>query len=153
MWRDRTEEEMLGLVSDGLDVPLPEVRRAVHSFFSAIFKSARDLPFNDERRIYTKDGFDELSGVWNIPYIGRMGPVYSRYLAWRSNEAKTLEQVSRSRFRKGMTQDEIEHMAEEILAGKTPSPVKKRKVSEMYKRVWMVGKKTRKQARQVIPKK
>lgn len=152
MRRSRIEEEMLSLVSEELGVPEPEVRRAVHSFFDLIAKSARSLPFDNERRIYTRDGFDGFSGAWNIPYLGRTGPVYSRYLAWRRNESKQLVQEKRSPARKGYTQSEIENMAEEILSGKTPSPVRKRKGNEMYKRVWMVGKLSRKQARQVIPK-
>ena len=99
MRRSRIEEEMLSLVSEELGVPEPEVRRAVHSFFDLIAKSARSLPFDNERRIYTKDGFDGFSGAWNIPYLGRTGPVYSRYLAWRRNES-ILRVRSRTWLRK-----------------------------------------------------
>ena len=43
-------------------------------------------------------------------------------------------------------------MAAEILSGRTPSPVKKKKNSELYERVWLVGQDWKKSARQVIPK-
>lgn len=43
-------------------------------------------------------------------------------------------------------------MAEEILSGKAPSPVTKRKNSDLFNRVWVVGKDGKKSARQVIPK-
>lgn len=43
-------------------------------------------------------------------------------------------------------------MADEILSGKLPTPVKKRKGSELYKRVWYVEQDKKRLARQVIQK-
>ena len=129
------------------------MHKAVNSFFGSIAKYAASLPFNDERRIYGYDAFEEFVEVVNIPHVGRFGPVYSRYLKWRCNEAKALDQVPRSAYRKRISQDEIENMADEILSGRTPSPLKKKKPTELYNRVWMIGTDGKRMARQVIPKK
>lgn len=91
--------------------------------------------------------------VYNIPSIGRLGPSYTRYLKWRGNEAQQIEQKRRSSYRIGLSQDDIEHIAAEILAGRTPTSVQQKKGNELYNRVWMMGKEGKKQARQVIPKK
>lgn len=139
-------------VSEELGVPAPEVSRAVRSFFGAIVRESRSLPFDNGRKIFTKEKFAEFGGVTNIPRIGRMGPVYSRYLKWRGNEARNTVQASRSGYRSAITQDEIERMAGEILSGKAPSPVIRRKGSDLFDRVWVVGKDGKKSARQVIPK-
>lgn len=139
-------------VAQELNLPVSEVRRAVHSFFGIIIRESRSLPFDNQRKIFTKEKFAEFEGVTNIPCIGRIGPVYSRYLKWRGNEAKNTVQAFRSDYRRAITQDEIEHMAEEILSGKAPSPVTKRKNSDLFNRVWVVGKDGKKSARQVIPK-
>ena len=135
-----------------MGLPSGEVIKAVTSFFGAIAGYARRLPFDNYRRIYSHDLFGEYVTVWNIPSLGRIGPIYSRYLKWRANEAGKLEQVNRGSFRKGISQDEIETMAAEILSGRTPSPIRKKKGNEMYNRVWLVGKEGKRQARQVIPK-
>ena len=152
MRRSRTEELDCLTVSETLGLPFKEVRRAVDSFFGAIIRDAAILPFNDERRIYSHDLFGDYGRTWNIPSIGRMGPVYSRYLRWRSNEAGLLEQVDRRSFRKRMTQSEIEAIAADVLSGGTYSPAPKVKGSDIYKRIWMVGKDGKRMARQVIPK-
>ena len=152
MRKNRLEEAELKLLSDESGIPVSEVRRVIHSFFDTIIKESRALPFDNEQKIFTKEKFAEYEKAWNIPYIGRIGPVYSRYLKWRGNEAKNSGQMLRSNCRAVMTQDEIEHMAEEILSGRTPSLTKK-KNSELFNRVWVVGKTGKKSARQVIPKK
>jgi hypothetical protein len=51
-----------------------------------------------------------------------------------------------------MTQDDIEHIADDILSGRTPFLIRKRKGNEMYDRVWLVGQDGKRLARQVIPK-
>lgn len=153
MRRNKLEEADFRAVAEELDVPLEEVRRAVHSFFGEIVGESRALPFDTEKKIYSKESFEQKVKVWNIPFMGRIGPVYSRYLKWRGNESKNLIQEPRSNYRSRITQDDIEHMAEDILSGRTPSPVVKKKGSEMYNRVWLVGQDGKKLARQVIPKK
>lgn len=150
--RNRLDEEDVESIAEELSVPVTEVRRAIHSFFGIINDAARSLPFDDRRKIFSREKFEEYSAVWNIPSIGRIGPVYSRYLKWRGNEAKRISQDYRSNYRKRITQDDIEHMAGDILSGKTPSPVIKKKGSELYERIWLVGKNKKKLARQVIPK-
>jgi hypothetical protein len=151
--RNRQEEQACREISEELGLSLTEVRRAVCSFFGVILEEARKLPFNNHSRIYTKDKFDEFISVCNIPSIGRLGPVYSRYLTWRGNEAKMIEQEPRKKYRSRILQEDIEAMAEDILAGRTPAPVTKKRGNELYNRVWLVGQEGKTLARQVIPKK
>lgn len=129
-----------------------EVRKIVSSFFDDIAQQVDKLPYDDVRRIYSKEVFNCHTCYFNIPSIGRIGTSYSRYLQWRANEAKSIEQVHRSHYQSRLTQNDIEHMAEEILSGKTPSPVYKKKGNELYNRVWLVKPEGKKLARQVIPK-
>lgn len=152
MYRNRKEEPVLLRISEETGIPVSEVRKAAHSFFAAIKNEARKLPFDNRKKIYRKEVFDTFAFVRMIPFIGRIGPIYSRYLAWRRNESKLDVQVPRSRYRTRLLQDDIEHMAEAILAGKAPLPVRKKKGNELYKRVWVVGKDGKRLARQVIPK-
>lgn len=151
MRRSRIEDADLNSVARELDIPVAEVRRAVHSFFDTMVRESRTLPFDNWKKIYRKDKFDEYAFVRNIPYIGRIGPVYSRYLAWRRNEAEEKNQVQRSAYRVRYTQSDIENMAAEALAGRHVS-FEKRKKTELYNQVWMVGKEGKTLARQVIPK-
>lgn len=152
MGRNKIEESDYRSIAEETGLDAADVKRAVQSFFAIILRDAKKLPFNTWKKIYQKDKFNEIAAVRNIPYLGRLGPVYSRYLKWRANEARELNQVPRSSYRSRLSQSEIENMAADILSGKTPSPIKKKKGSEMYSRVWMVGKDGRRQARQVIPK-
>lgn len=140
-------------VAEATGLPVGEVSRAITSFFQAIIGDARVLPFDNRRRIYTYDAFAEYEKVWNVPSLGRMGPSYSRYLKWRANEAGKMEQANRESYRKSISRDEIETMAAEILSGKTPSPLTRKKGNELYDRIWLVGKEGKRQAHQVIPKK
>ena len=152
MGRNRTDEKEFKRIAEELGVPVEDVRSAVSSFFGTMIMEACHLPFDNNRKIFTKEKFSEYAVVRNIPYIGRLGPVYSRYLKWRANESRGLLQVPRSSYRSRLLQSEIENMAAEILSGRTPSPVKKVKYSELYDRVWLVGQDGKKSARQVIPK-
>ena len=129
-----------------------EVKKVVDSFFSVMCHDAKRLPFDNPRKIYSCEGFQRFVKVRQIPFIGRMGPVYSKYLKWRANESKTIDMVPRSSYRRGMRQSDIESTAAAILSGETPPPLKKKKGSEMYERVWLVGQDGKKSARQVIPK-
>ena len=129
-----------------------EVKKVVDSFFSVLCQDAKALPFDTPRKIYSGDGFQRFVKVRQIPFIGRMGPVYSNYLKWRANESETIDMVPRSSYRRRVTQSDIENTAAAILFGQTPPPLKKRKGKEMYERVWLVGQDGKKSARQVIPK-
>lgn len=152
MHKNRLEDADFQQISRVLGVPASEVRRAVYSFFGIITREARALPFDDASRIYTRERFEDFVKVHNIPSIGRIGPIYSRYLKWRGNEAKNQIQASRSDYRAGISQGEIEHIAAEILSGNTPPPVNKKKATERFNRIWMVGRAGKRMARQVIPK-
>lgn len=151
MARSRVDNARIRTVADRLGISEAEVRRCVSAFFGAIVGYARTLPFNDPTRIYTKEKFDEYVRVWNIPYLGRIGLVYGRYLDWRANASETLGQMKKSVYRKKMFRDEIETIAGATLSGDAFSlPVKSKK--ENYKRVWIVGKYGKRLAGQVIPK-
>lgn len=151
--RSRTEKADMREVARTLGVPEKEVAKAVNAYFGVISGYADSLPLDDRRKIFRPDAFVALAKVWNIPYVGRIGPVYSRYLAWRKNESRQILQEPRSNFRLRIPQSEIETMAADIISGKTPAPLKKRRGNELYERIWLVGKDGKRQARQVIPKK
>ena len=125
----------------------------VRSFFTEIVREARRLPFDDGTRIYKNDRFIEIAKAVNLPYLGRTGPVYGKYLKWRRKEAEKTERVKRKDCRAGLTRGEIEDIAAEALAGRVPQ-IKERKKSkmELYGRVWMIGKDGRKLARQAFVK-
>lgn len=129
-----------------------DVKRAVESYFSLVKSDSSRLPFDKENRIYSKRKFDSFQTVRCIPSIGRIGPSYTRYLKWRANVAAGIDMAPRSAFVTGYTEEDIEAYAEALLSGGNPEPPKKRKGTEMYKRVWLVGSEGKKQARQVIPK-
>lgn len=121
------------------------------SFFEVFGADARSLPFDNPKKIFSKDVFDGKVTVRQIPFMGRLGPVYSNYLKWRANESGQFQMVPRSSYRSGITQNEIENMAVAALSGSAPS-LKRKKKSEMFDRVWLVGQDGKKSARQVIPK-
>ncbi len=139
-------------VSDITGIGYGDVVKAVSSFFCAIDAEARRLPFNTDSKIYSKDAFDTRAFVKSIPSIGRIGTSYSRYLKWRRNESRLKVQERGGRARKRLSQDDIENIAGDILSGKAPRPVHKRKPSEMYKRVWIVSTEGKRLARQIIKK-
>ena len=153
MSKNRKEYERYRVVSAKQNVSDDEVKRILESFFSSVLVDSRSLPFDNPRKIFSKDKFEEFIKVRNIPYIGRIGPVYSRYLKWRANVSEQLEMAPRSSYRTSVTQSDIESTAEAILSGVTPPPLRKRKNKEMFERVWLVGQDGKKSARQVIPKK
>lgn len=153
MGRNRKDFERYRSVSAKTGVSEEEVKRILASFFGCIFSDARSLPFDNPRRIFSRDKFLEYAKVRQIPFIGRLGPVYSNYLKWRANESQMLDMAPRSSYRRRMTQSDIENTAATILSGQAPPQLKKRKGKEMYERVWLVGQDGKKSARQVIPKK
>ena len=153
MRRNRSHSDIYKSISSSVGIDFIDVGRVVESFFRVIVDDARRLPFNNHRRIYSKDKFDEYVNVYNIPSVGRIGPVYSRYIKWRANESGNYDMKPRCSFRGGISQGEIEDIAASILSGQTPSIPKKAKNSELFERIWMVGKDGKKSANQVIPKK
>ena len=152
MPRDRILTEDCREVASSLGVDPGDVDRVVRSFFDAISDGARKLPFDNRRRIYSRDAFDMSTKVVNIPCVGRIGTSYSRYLAWRRNESSGVAQARRDSFRARIPQGEIERIAGEILSGRVPEPVRRRRKSELYDTVWLVGKDGKRLARQVITK-
>lgn len=139
-------------MSDETGIAGHDVLRAVHSYFDSIDDRARRLPLDNPARIYSREAFGRYSFVCNIPYIGRLGMSYSRYLKWRANSAKSVEQENRSRYRTAVTREDIERLASDILEGRCPAKPEKRKGKEFYKRVWLVGADGKRLARQVIKK-
>lgn len=150
--RNRIDSKCFTEISRSLSVDPGDVGKVVISFFDSIVLGAKALPFDNCRKIYSKDVFDTLVTVSSIPYIGRIGPVYSRYLKWRANASCEVEQRSRKSYKHHLTKQDIESIADAILSGREPV-IEKKKYSELFNRVWIVGKDGKKQARQVIPKK
>lgn len=148
----RVEDSDIRSVSKMLGIPCCEVRRAVHSFFDDIAVRTRRLPFSDTRRIYRREAFDRHLFAVCIPSVGRLGPVYSRYLKWLGNEAAMRVQQPRSAYRSRRTELDIETMAEGILSGGRITVPEKKKGNELYERVWVVDADGKRLARQVIPK-
>ena len=153
MGRNREEYQRYRRVAATTNVSEEEVKRILASFFLIVLADARSLPFDNPRKIFSKDKFEEFIKVRHIPFIGRIGPVYSNYLKWRANESQQIEMAPRSSYRSRRTQSDIESTAAAILSGKAPPPLEKKRGNEMYERVWLVGQDGKKSARQVIPKK
>lgn len=141
--------EAFNSIAQEFDVPVDEVRKTVLSFFDGIVLDAKKLPFDNPRRIYTKKAFDEYEQVHNIPFIGRIGTNHGRYMKWRANEAKKVNMVMRSTYKHGLSEEDIETIAENALAGIPYIPVKKH---NNFQRIWMIGENGKRQARQVIPR-
>ena len=152
MGRNRNEFAKYRELSKEFGLDESEVKRIVSSYFDTFLDDARALPFDTPKKIYSKDKFESYVKVRNIPYIGRLGPVYSRYLKWRANVSEQLVMAPRSSYRRGVTQSEIESTAAAILSGQTPPQTKRKRNSDMFDRVWLVGQDGKKSARQVIPK-
>ena len=148
----RLESARCARIAQEMGLDIVDVRKVILSFFGEIRRTAALLPFDDERRIYGKDMFDEYEVVFNIPYIGRIGTVYSRYLKWRENEAKASEQELKSKYRQAISSEEYDDMARTALAGGNVILPKRQRSSELYNRIWLVRKDGKKMARQVIPK-
>jgi len=149
--RNRIEEEAYKTIAGNCALDVESVRTIVASFFSVISSEAKALPFNNDRKIFTRKKFDEYVSVINIPFIGRIGPSYTRYLKWRFNASKDIEQKNRNEYSSRISLEEIERAAKMILAGEKVE-LKKKKRTDLYKRVWLVSENGKRQARQVIPK-
>jgi len=151
MARSKVNSAKVRTVADSLGISEAEVRRCVNAFFGVIVCYARTLPFNNPTRIYSKDKFNDYVRVWNLPYLGRIGLVWGRYLDWRANVSESLGQKRKSVYRDKLSRDEIETIAGAVLSGDAFSLPEKSK-KENYKRVWIVGKDGKRLARQVLPK-
>lgn len=152
MGRNSTDEAEFRRIAEELEIDVDDVRKAVNSFFEVFINDAKSLPFDNLRKIYSRQVFSSVVSIRNIPFIGRLGPSYTRYLRWRANEASSVPMKARSSYRSRYLQSEIESTAAAILSGGTPSLPQKQKFSKMYNRVWLVGQDGKKSARQVIPK-
>lgn len=153
MRRSRLEYLDAVSIATTFGVTEQEVLRAVHSYFDSIYNRARDLPLDNPARIYSPSAFSKYQFAYNIPYIGRIGMSYSRYLRWRANSSREVEQESRAKYRTAVTRADIEKMASDILEGRVPEKPEKKRGKEFYKRVWLVGEDGKRLARQVIKKK
>ena len=147
MPRSKIDTADYRLISEQFDVEPEDVRRVVASFFDILQLEARSLPFDNDTRIYSREKFNEYAKVWNIPFIGRIGPVYSRYLCWRRNESERLEQELKSSFKSVSMKQMADELAKQILKDKSCSVEK----NDKYKRIWVVQTDGKRLAKQVIP--
>ena len=151
MKSSRTDEALFREIARETGVDASQVKRSVLSFFDVSFLDAKRLPFSSKRKIFKRVMFGRFAIIRSIPFIGRLGASYTRYLAWKRNDARDSGQVMKSIYRNNLTNEDIERYAAEILSGGSPE-IRKRKSKEMYDRVWIVGEDGKRQARQVIPK-
>ena len=137
----------------GLDIG--EVVKAVLCFFDDIVLTTRRLPFDNIRRIYTADAVADKACVYNIPYIGRLGPVYSQYLKWRSECAEEQEIVSRADVYAKHRAEKLDKAFDLVMSGKKipegylrdPIP------ASLYHKVWIIDKDGRRRAAKQLFKK
>lgn len=151
---NKVDEIRFREISDRYGLTPSEVRNIVQSYFGSIVRAAKKLPFNTPRKIYTHAAFRDYERIWNIPCIGRIGTIYSRYMSWRANEAKGIEQMPVPEKSTGYTQEEIEELAKVLLDGGLPkdhTPVKAKR-NKTFTKVWIVTKDGKKSAKQVIKK-
>lgn len=149
MPRNREDDKVFSSIAKKYGIDASEVKRIVNSFFDILPLESRKLPFNTPTRIFTKDKFEELSSVYQIPYIGRLGPVYSRYLLWRKNESELIEQTDKSSLKKETSKQKAERIAQMLIYGSDSTGNMMEKPE--YKRVWIVKQNGKSLARQVIP--
>ena len=152
MGRDSSEWNAYRRIADDIGITEFDVSKVVRSFFDIIRLSASKLPFDNRRKIFSKDKFDEYGKVHHIPFIGRLGPVYSRYLAWRSNEAGNYDMEPRSSYRSRITDDDLESLYDAVMSGAEVHMPERKSKKDLYHSVWLVGKNGKRLARQVIPK-
>lgn len=150
----KIDTDVLCVIADAFGIPESEARRAVVSYFDSIVDAFKASHFDDLTRIYMRDAFDERSSVVNIPYIGRIGHVYSKYLKWRSDASASLDTVRRDRRRRVGLAETIEQLAERALAGEKIRGIGRLKVpAGTYKNVWVVSKAGKRAATIVIKNK
>lgn len=132
-----------------------EVCKAVTSYFDDIVLGVRKLPFANFRRIYTADAVASLAPVYNLPRIGRIGPIYSQYVQWRRECAQELDMVQRRAVRAKHLAERIEEATALALSGHNvnrdmlddPIP------SGLYHKVWLIDAQGRRTAAKQLFKK
>lgn len=149
----RPNSDLCKKIAESEGVSLREVRKAVSSYFDSVVSIVRRLPYDSPRKIYSRGAFLSNSPVVNIPYIGRIGPVYSLYLKWRKSESRNYDKVPREHVRKINARPIIEEQAKLALAGEKVNLklLKERIPRGKYGKVWLIdsdGK--RKAAKQLI---
>lgn len=132
-----------------------EVQKAIVSFFDDIVVCTRKLPFNNIKRIYTADAVADKACVYNIPYIGRLGPIYSKYISWRRDVSEEYDMVLREDVRDIHLKERIEELAELALSGHrvTRDMLKDPIPSGLYHKVWIIDKEGRRKAAKQLFKK
>ena len=98
MARNRSDEKDYDRIAQEYGLEPSDVRNCVFAFFDSIEISFRRLPFSTPKKIFSRKFFAEHVRVWNMPYLGRLGPSYSRYLTGRSNEAKGIRMGRRADY-------------------------------------------------------
>lgn len=150
---NKLDKKRFDVISSQTGIEPSVVKSVVYSYFNDILRCAKKLPFDNKYKIYSKAAFDEYIKVWNIPYIGRIGTIYSRYKKWRINESKhSSQEYSDKAVSRKSDKYDIERLAFDILSGKAVSVsdyVKQKEKS--YKPVWFVeSSKKKRKAKQVI---
>lgn len=150
MKTSRLDNRRFREIASDLSLPVSEVRRAVGSFFGTIVSYSRTLPFDTKYKIFKRYAFKPYVRVFNIPLIGRIGPVYSRYLSWRTNEANKEVQEISDRRRHKWVNEVVETLASAALSGEQISVPERKKRNAINKYVWIIDKEGKKRARQEI---
>lgn len=141
MPRRRPDHVTLLAAASACAVPMADARRIVDSYFGAFLAEMKSMPLDTPYRIYRRDAFEgRFSRVLSIPSVGRLGPVYSRYLKWRRNAMEdTAALAAGSAY---AVRGEVKDAAAAgtgTVAGR-PSP--------SARRIWVIGLEGRRLARQ-----
>lgn len=151
----RTDRKRCIAIAEASALPQREIEKAVESYFDSIVEKTKALPFDTPKRIYSRAAFARCSFVVNIPYIGRIGPVYSRYLKWRSSESNEVDMVMRKDAKSDHLKPLIEKATIDALSGMKvdAASLRSRIPKGRYSRVWYMNPDgTKRAARQVIKK-
>lgn len=152
MRADKTARKDFRQIARQTGIEYSKVENALRAYFGEIIWTARKLPFCGRTKIFTSDGFDKYRFVRNIPYIGRIGPIYGRYLKWRAKENSENETVNRKKAKEHYSSPIIEQAMKDILDGKKPDieSLKGRIPKGVYRKVWICSENGKKSARQMI---
>lgn len=128
--------------ADDSGISVVEIQKAIGSFFDDMLMKIRRLPFNDVRRIYSPAAVEERAPVFNIPFLGRIGPVYSSYLKWRKEEALKEEMELRETVKARYRDERVEEALKLAKEGHKITNVFLREgiPSGKYKKVWYIDK-------------
>lgn len=138
----RTDRQWANSYADANSVSRGEIQKAIVSFFDDMLVQIRKLPFDNARRIYTHDAIEERAPVFNIPSLGRIGPVYASYLKWRREEALNEDMELRETVKTRYRDERIEEAAKLAKEGKRITNEFFRNIipSGAYKKVWFIDK-------------